>query len=309
LGCLETVRAEQLECLQHLLPEDRATAAGTLEPPVAAAPDTVPTGPIQNRAAPAATDSRPKAASSEADTKSPPSDVALPSDRSAEVDGSVGDPRTSETVQPAQAVESIGQATETQSAGPAKLVEEVQPAQGAEADEPATTGRLVKVDPPSDDINVKTEETRWVVSETASPVDYSPIVSATMLPRQRLNSGLNGLTIGCRARRIELSLRLAEDVDVPRFGEIQIASQINDQRSVKQRWIWDDDGIILTYVDDPMMFLRSIADGSRLRLGIGDSRGARHMAVYQLVDLAAVRKKVENACTGPASAQASSEKR
>jgi hypothetical protein len=46
------------------------------------------------------------------------------------------------------------------------------------------------------------------------------------------------------------------------------------------------------------------------RLGVGDSKGARHIATYQLVGLDAVRKKVASACAWPpSSAQASAEKR
>ena len=129
-------------------------------------------------------------------------------------------------------------------------------------------------------------------------------------PRQQVNSGLSGLTISCRLKRTELSLRLMGDVDVPRFGEIRIDTQIDDQRSVKQRWSWDEQGEILVYEDDPVALLRSIPEGARLRLGVGDSKGARHIATYQLFGLDTVRKKVASACAWPpSSAQASSGKR
>jgi hypothetical protein len=192
------------------------------------------------------------------------------------------------------------------SASPAQPVELLQRASPAAPDEPVITE---KAELPNDNVIAKTKETNWVVSETTSPVDYSPLISATIRPRQKVNSGLSGLTISCRAKRIELSLRLMEDVDVPRFGEIQIVSQINDQHPIKQRWIWDEEGIILNYVQDPVVFLQSVPDGARLRLGIGDSKGARHMAVYQLFGLDAVRKKIGRICAWPTSVQASSEKR
>jgi len=124
----------------------------------------------------------------------------------------------------------------------------------------------------------------------------------------QVNSGLSGLTVSCRGKRTELSLRLMGDVNVPRFGEIRIDSQIGDRRPVKQRWIWDEQGTILIYQDDPVALLQSIPEGARLRLGLGDSNGARHMATYQLFGLDVVRKKVANACAWPpSSAQASSE--
>jgi hypothetical protein len=157
----------------------------------------------------------------------------------------------------------------------------------------------------------KAEETRWIVSETTSPVDYSPLVSATIWPRQQVNSGLSGLTISCRAKRITVSLRLMGDIDVPRWGVIWIDSQIGDQRPVKQRWSWDEQqGTVLFYEGDAVALLQSIPDGARLRFGVGDSKGIRHMATYQLFGLDAARKKVASTCAVPStSAQASSEKR
>jgi hypothetical protein len=171
--------------------------------------------------------------------------------------------------------------------------------------------RPVEADRPSATTHAKAEQTKWIFSETTSPVDYSPLVSATIWPRQQVNSGLSGLTISCRAKRIALSLRLMGDLDVPRWGEIWIDSQIGDQRPAKQRWTWDEQqGTTLLYEGDPIALLQSIPDGARLRFGVGDSKGARHMATYHLFGLDAARKKVASACAVPSSsAQASSEKR
>jgi hypothetical protein len=171
--------------------------------------------------------------------------------------------------------------------------------------------RPIGVDRPSATTDTKAEKTRWIFSETTSPVDYTPLVSATVWPRQQVNSGLSGLTISCRAKRIALSLRLMGDLDVPRWGEIWIDSQIGDQRLVKQRWIWDEQqGTTLLYDGDPAALLQSIPDGTRLRFGVGDSKGARHMATYHLFDLDSVQKKVASTCGAPSSTvQASSEKR
>jgi hypothetical protein len=155
------------------------------------------------------------------------------------------------------------------------------------------------------------EETRWIVSETTSPVDYTPLVSATIWPRQQVNSGLSGLTISCRAKRITVSLRLMGDIDVPRWGAIWIDSQVGDQHPIKQRWSWDEQqGTTLFYDGDAIALLQSIPEGARLRFGVGDSKGVRHMATYQLFGLDAARKKVASTCAVPStSTQASSEKR
>jgi hypothetical protein len=346
LDCLETVRAEQFDCLRRILPEETANASKAQEPSPGGTDDAAQSAPIKPSTA-ATLD-----AARSADVEPAAPDGTVPSSRpSAAIGGSTDGGRLTETAQDAQAVRPVetGQSTESLTAphqsveldkpvakaqpteaspdiapstpaagkvegtpptvGSASPAQPAGPLQGASpevADDPAITAN---VDSSNDKVAAKTKETKWVVSETTSPVDYSPLISATIRPRQRVNSGLSGLTISCRAKRIELSLRLMEDVDVPRFGEIQIVSQINDQHPVKQRWIWDEEGIILTYVQDPVVFLQSIPDGARLRLGIGDSRGARHMAAYQLFGLDVVRKKIGRICAWPTSVEASSEKR
>ena len=211
---------------------------------------------------------------------------------------------SAETSRPTEATKPV----ETTSS--AEAIKPMEASRPLEVAKPVEMARPVEADLPSATIHAKAEETKWIVSATTSPVDYSPLVSAIIRPRQQVNSGLSGLTISCRLKRTEFSLRLMGDVDVPRFGEIRIDTQIDDQRSVKQRWIWDEQGEILIYEDDPVTLLQSIPDGARLRLGVGDSKGARHIATYQLVGLDAVRKKVASACAWPpSSAQASAEKR
>ena len=333
LHCLEIVRAEQFECVQRMLPEEAAIAPKVVEPSAGGARNPVPSAPHEPSIA-TAPNAASSAGSSQADGKSASPAGALPSTQAGDNAGSIDNDRLTDTPQPAQTNEGIelGQPAASlvappQSVEPAQPIETTEPttptagatlpAQAAApmqsaqpaADEPTITE---KVDPPNDTINTdtvntKAEETKWVVSETTSPVDYGPLISATIRPRQRINSGLSGLTVSCRAKHIELSLRLMEDVDVPRFGEIYILSQINDQRAVKQRWLWDDEGIILIYMDDPVALLQSIPDGAQWRLGIGDSKGARHMATYQLSGLDAVRKRVASTCPWPSpSVQASS---
>jgi hypothetical protein len=195
-------------------------------------------------------------------------------------------------------------------ASTAAAIKPMAASQPREVVKPVEMARPAETDQRGGTFNAKAVETNWIVSQTTSPVDYSPLVSATIWPRQQVNSGLSGFTISCRAQRIELSLRLMGDLDVPRWGEIRIDSQIDDQRPVKQRWIWDEQqGTILFYQGDPVALLQSIPDGARLRLGVGDSKGARHMATYQFFGLDAVRKKVANHCAWPSSsAQASAEK-
>jgi hypothetical protein len=244
---------------------------------------------------------------------SEPADVA----KAAETAQPAEPPKLVERAHPTEAVNSaetswpMNAAKLVETASTAEAVKPMEPSWPLEVVKPVEMAWPVEADLPSAAAKAKAEETKWIVSETTSPVDYSPLVSATIRPRQQVNSGLSGLTISCRAKRIEFSLRLMGDLDVPRWGELRIDAQVGDQRSVKQRWRWDEEqGTILFYEGDPIALLQSLPDGARLRLGVGDSKGARHMATYHLFGLDAVRKKVASACALPSSsAQASSEKR
>jgi hypothetical protein len=149
-----------------------------------------------------------------------------------------------ETAHPTEAVNSAetSRPKSVETTSPAEAIKPMEASRPLEVAKPVEMARPVEADLPSATIHAKAEETKWIVSATTSPVDYSPLVNAIIRPRQQLNSGLSGLTISCRLKRTELSLRLMGDVDVPRFGEIRIDTQIDDQRSVKQRWIWDEQG-------------------------------------------------------------------
>jgi hypothetical protein len=132
---------------------------------------------------------------------------------------------------------------------------------------------------------------RWVVSETASPIDYSPLVIAVLEPAQSRESGPTSLTIRCRAKRIELTLQFSGN---SARGETKLYSQIDDQPSTLLDWSWSADGRIATFKDDPMSLLQALPDGSTLWIWTGDR--ARESSAFRLVGLDGVRSKVATAC-------------
>ena len=307
LSCMEKTRAAQIECLQRILPDEAAIAPKISEPSAVFTRDSAQRLPVmpstgaitEGSTEPevAVTRHEPTAVIRPAETVLP-TELAQPAEavRPAEISQPMD---VAKPVEPAQAVETAHPEEAVKTAETARPTETAKPAaQPVGADLPSASAKAM----------INSVETKWIVSETTSPINYSPLVSAIIRPRQQVNSGLSGLTVSCRGKRTELSLRLMGDINVPRFGEIRIDSQIGDRRPVKQRWIWDEQGTILIYQDDPVALLQSIPEGARLRLGLGDSNGARHMATYQLFGLDVVRKKVANACAWPpSSAQASSE--
>jgi hypothetical protein len=103
---------------------------------------------------------------------------------------------------------------------------------------------------------------RWIVSETTSPIDYSPLVSAVLEPIQHGDDGPISLAIHCRAKRIELSLQFPSNSAWR--NEPQIYFQIDDQAPTLLDWSWSADGKIATLNNDPVSLLQSFPDASTL---------------------------------------------
>jgi hypothetical protein len=137
----------------------------------------------------------------------------------------------------------------------------------------------------------------WIVSETTSPVDYSPLVTAVMQATQPGDNGPSSLTIRCRAKRTELLLQFAGNPASPRPGEPQIHFQVEDQSPVKQDWNWSRDAKIATLKNDAVTLLQFLPEGARLTIWTGLS--TQQGSAFQLAGLGAIRKKVAAACNWP----------
>jgi hypothetical protein len=144
----------------------------------------------------------------------------------------------------------------------------------------------------------------WIVSETTSPIDYSPLVTAVLQPTEPRTDGPASLTISCRARRIEFSLQFRDNSAWR--NEPQIYFQIADQPPPSLLdWTWSPDGRIATLKNDPVSLLQHLPDGSILTVWIGYR--AQQSTSFQLTGLDAVTRKVALACnSAPQQAETSS---
>lgn len=147
---------------------------------------------------------------------------------------------------------------------------------------------------------------RWIVSETTSPIDYSPLVSAVLEPVQRGDNGPISLAIHCRAKRIELSLQFRGNSAWR--NEPQIYFQIEDQPPTLLDWSWSTDGKIATLNNDPVSLLQSLPDGSTLKIRANDR--ALQNTAFRLVGLDGIKTKIAAACNwAPQQAQTSAKNR
>ena len=149
----------------------------------------------------------------------------------------------------------------------------------------------------------------WTVSETTSPVDYSPLVTATILARSETRNAPTALVVRCRGRRTELGLRMEGSARASRGGEIPVAYQINDQPMVKLRWIASADGKTANYKEDATALLQSFSEDARLKIIVPDGSGRDSEAAFQLAGWNVIRDKIATACMWTSTASKSSERR
>jgi len=146
-------------------------------------------------------------------------------------------------------------------------------------------------------------DTAWVVSETTSPVDYSPLITAVIHSTSSVKDAPSTLAVRCSGRRTELLLRTEGAWRASRASEVQVDYQINDQPFVRLQWTVSADGKTASYKDDAVGLLRSLPEGAQLKISVFDRQGLGQEATFQLTGLDSVRKKIGLACKWPSTAE------
>jgi hypothetical protein len=147
---------------------------------------------------------------------------------------------------------------------------------------------------------------RWMLSETTSPVNYSPLVVATTSSRSDSERAPSVLSISCRNGQTEVAIiqsgsprpgRSTDDL-VARQA-FMVTSRVNDQPAVQQRWNVSTAGKGASFAGDVVRFLKSLPDRGELNIRMLDNQGVAHEARFLLDGVSAVRDKVAAACRWP----------
>lgn len=292
VDCFQKARTAQLECLQHV-PSGPSAKAAVPEPPTGTISPETHSGKTQPEMPRAVSPAPPTTASTEGPA------------------GSVSPGMSARTVPPEMPAGNVTADVPTGTVSPRP------PPAMVPSQIPATVSRdqpdrAVSPDlpPRTFDIPAKPPVTNWVVRETTSPIDYSPLITAAIHARSSEKDAPNTLTIRCRQSHVELLLRTEGTWRVSRGSEVQVEYQINDQSFVRLQWAASPDGKTAAYQDDAVGILRSLPEGARLKIDVFDGPGASHDAMFQLTGLDAVRKRIAVACKWPSAiAKSSSEKR
>jgi len=285
LECLLKARTTLLECLEHV-PQEIVTGSVSSEKAAGKVTSETPSGtaPLELPTATVVPDKPPAAVSADKSTAAAPSD------------------------KPAAAASPDMSTAGVSSDKPAAAASAEVPTAGVSSDKPAAAA---SPDLPARAVDVapKPRDPNWIISETTSPVDYAPVISAAIRLPLSVKHAPNTFAMRCRGGRTELLVRTEGTWRASRTREVQVDYQINDQPLVKLTWTSSPDGKTAIYRDDAVGLLQSLPDGARLKISVLDEPGPSHEATFQLTGLDAIREKIAVACKWPPAAnKISSEK-
>jgi len=137
----------------------------------------------------------------------------------------------------------------------------------------------------------------WTISETTSPVDYTPIVAATTSSRSDSNGSSMQLSIHCRGGRTEL---VVAGPAVSRSSEDYVISyRINDDRPVQLATGSPSSGTGAAFKGDVVRLLQSLPEEGGIAVRLSTRTAAAQEGYFSLGGLKMVRERVAAACKWP----------
>ena len=137
----------------------------------------------------------------------------------------------------------------------------------------------------------------WIVSETTSPVDYTPIVTATTSSRGGSNGSSMQLSIQCRGGRTELVV--AGPAVSRSSADYAISYRINGGQPVQLAAGSPSFGTGAAFTGDVVRLLQSLPEEGDIAVILSTRTGAAQDGHFLLGGLKRVREKVAVACKWP----------
>jgi len=137
----------------------------------------------------------------------------------------------------------------------------------------------------------------WVVSETTSPVDYLPIVTATTFSRGGSDGSPMQLSIHCRGGRTELVV--AGPAVSRSSAEYAISYRINDDQPVQLAAGSPSFGTGVAFTGDVVRLLQSLPEEGDIAVRLSTRTGPAQDGYFLLGGLKMVREKLAAACKWP----------
>ena len=149
------------------------------------------------------------------------------------------------------------------------------------------------------------EASNWIVSLTTSPVDYSPVATATTSAGDGAGGSAMKLSIRCRGGRSDLIV--AGPGISGRSADYAISYRINDGQALQIAATAPASGNGIAFGGDVVGLLKSLPDGGSLSIHLTSRLGAAVDAVFPLGGLDGARAKIATACGWPHPATNSSD--
>ena len=148
------------------------------------------------------------------------------------------------------------------------------------------------MDPPTGSVQAE----RWIVSETTSPVDYKPIVSAYTSARGPDGSSVQ-LSVACRSGRTEMVI--AGPAVSGRGWDYAATYSINGGRPVQVSTGSPSFGTGVALHGDVVLLLQSFPDEGQIAFHLGTRTAAAIDLSFPLGGVKMVREKMAAACKWP----------
>lgn len=142
---------------------------------------------------------------------------------------------------------------------------------------------------------VPTPGPNWIISETTSPVDYMPQISAVTTTGVSAQDPPYSLAIRCRGQRTELLISTAGSWKRPIHGLVKVVYQINRDPPVEDQWRSVEAGKSLAFQGDAVRLLRSMPNSGQMVVDVYAGNDQTE-GKFQLTGLDLVRRKIAVAC-------------
>ena len=139
----------------------------------------------------------------------------------------------------------------------------------------------------------------WIISETTSPVDYRPQITALTTARASSQDAPSSLAIHCRAQRTELIISTTGSWKQAMDGLVRVVYRINQEPPVEQRWRPTETGRSFAFQGDVVRFLRSMPDSGQILVKVYAGKTPPYESTFNLVGLDPIRRKIAAACNWP----------
>jgi hypothetical protein len=137
----------------------------------------------------------------------------------------------------------------------------------------------------------------WLISETTSPVDYSPIVTATTSSVGGSDGASMQLAIHCRKGRTEVVV--AGPAVSRSASEYAVSFQLNAEQPMQLTAASPSSGSGVAFGGDVVQLLRSLPDDGHIVVRLSIRTGVVQEGQFPLGGFKNVREKVGTACKWP----------